>query len=154
MTAPPRPADPAGNIALYPWFRVLKSLVFWQAVWFLYFQNTLSAAEAILLYAVYDVATTALEVPSGYMSDRLGRRLTLIASALAGLAGSMLLAFGDSFFVFALGQVLLGASAAFLSGTDSALLYESLVAAGRQDEIEEQELKAWRFSFSALATRS
>ncbi|WP_170865037.1 hypothetical protein [Roseovarius marisflavi] len=41
----------ARNIAIYPWF--------------LYFQAQLSATEAILLYAIYDVGTTALEVPSG-----------------------------------------------------------------------------------------
>ena len=144
-------SDAARDVSRYPWFKFCKSLVFWQAVWFLYFQNELSAAEAILLYAVYDIGTTILEVPSGYMSDRLGRRFTLIASAIFGAAGAALLALGNSFEVFALGQVLLGASAAFASGTDSALLYESLVASGRQKEIEQHELRAWRFSFCALA---
>lgn len=139
------------NTRLYPWFKFCQNLVFWQAVWFLYFQDTLSPAEAILLYAVYDVGTTAMEVPSGYLSDRLGRRRTLVAAASAGLAGAFLLTVGDSFAMFALAQVLLGASAAFASGTDSALLYESLAAQGRQDEIEKQEMRAWRFSFTALA---
>ena len=55
----------ARNIAIYPWFRFCQNLIFWQAVWFLYFQAELSATEAILLYAIYDVGTTALEVPSG-----------------------------------------------------------------------------------------
>ncbi len=141
----------AKNVSLYPWFKFCQNLVFWQAVWFLYFQNELSAAEAILLYAVYDVATTLLEVPSGYMSDRLGRRLTLIASAAAGLAGAALLALGESFLIFALAQVLIGTGTAFASGTDNALLYESLAATGRKGEIERQELRAWRFSFSSLA---
>lgn len=139
------------NTRLYPWFKFCQNLVFWQAVWFLYFQDTLSPAEAILLYAVYDVGTTAMEVPSGYLSDRLGRRRTLVAAAAAGLAGAFLLTVGDSFAMFGLAQVLLGASAAFASGTDSALLYESLAAQGRQDEIEKQEMRAWRFSFTALA---
>ncbi len=142
------------NIALFPWFKFLQNLVFWQAVWFLYFQSELSAAEAILLYAVYDVSTTALEVPSGYMSDRLGRRITLVASALVGLAGTVLLGLGGGFAMFALGQALLGAGSAFASGTDSALLFESLSAAEREDEIEAQELRAWRFAFVGLALSS
>ena len=141
----------AQNIRLYRWFRFFQSLIFWQAVWFLYFQSTLSAAEAVLLYAVYDVATTVLEVPSGYMSDRLGRRTTLIASGVTGVAGAALLAMGDSFLLLAAAQVLIGAAMAFSSGTDSALLYESLAAADREAEIEQQELTAWRFSFAALA---
>ena len=141
----------ARNVALYPWFAFFRSLVFWQAVWFLYFQDRLSASEAILLYVVFDVGTTVLEVPSGWMSDRLGRRLTLTASAAAGLAGMVLLAAGDSFAVFAVAQLLMGAGMAFASGTDSALLYESLAATGRGDEVERHELRAWRFSFTALA---
>ncbi|MGC1495462.1 MAG: MFS transporter [Sulfitobacter sp.] len=139
------------NIALYPWFKFFQNLVFWQAIWFLFFQTQLSAAEALLLYAIYDVGTTAMEVPSGYMSDRLGRRPTLIAATVAGCLGAALIALGDSFAVFALAQVLLGASAAFASGTDNALLYESLAIADREDEVERQETRSWQFSLTALA---
>ncbi len=141
----------ARNITLYRWSRFLRNLIFWQAVWFLYFQDVLSGAQAILLYAVYDVATTVLEVPSGYMSDRFGRRKTLIASAVAGLLGYVMLALGGSFAIFAAGQILLGASMAFASGTDEAMLFESLAATERADEVEAQEIIAWRFSFTALA---
>ena len=144
-------ASTARNIALFPWLKFTESLMFWQAVWFLYFQQNLSAAEAILLYATYEVAVTVLEVPSGYMSDRLGRRRTLIASALVMLGGLVLLAIGGSFGIFMAGQALIGAGMAFWSGTDSSLLYESLAAEGREDEIEAHELRAWRFSYVAAA---
>ena len=141
----------ARNLRLYPWFKFFQGLYFWHAVWFLYFQSELSAAEAVLLYAIYDVGALALEVPSGYMSDRLGRRVTLIAATASGLAGAMLLGIGGSLPVFALGQVLIGAGMAFMSGTDSALLYESLAADGRSDQIEWEELRAWRAGFAASA---
>ncbi|MFQ6549138.1 MFS transporter [Aestuariibius sp. 2305UL40-4] len=139
------------NIRLYPWFKATQSLLFWQAIWFLYFQEALTPAAAILLYAVYDIVTTILEVPSGYLSDRLGRRPTLILSALAMLAGAILLAIGGPFWVFALGQGFLGLGAALVSGTDSAFLYESLAAEDRADEVERHELRAWRATFTALA---
>lgn len=139
------------NIAIYPWFKFIQSLTFWQATWFLYFENHLSASDAILLYVVYDIATTAFEVPSGYMSDKIGRRLTLLAAGISGVAATLLLVFGAGFVQFAIANVFLGASAAFASGTDSSLLYESLNATDRKDEIEAAELKAWRYSFVALA---
>jgi MFS family permease len=144
------PAGPARNVALYPWQRFFQNLLFWQAIWFLYFQQELSASEAILLYAVYDLTVTLLEVPSGWFSDRLGRRMTLLISGTGWVAGSVLLAVGGDFWIFMLGQAALGAGSAFMSGTDASLLYESLVAEGREDEVEAQELRAWRFSFSAL----
>lgn len=139
------------NIAIYPWFKFVQQLIFWQATWFLYFEARLSAAEAILLFVVVDLATTVLEVPSGYMSDRLGRRKTLLAAAIAYVLATGLLVVGEGFAQFALANVLLGAAWAFASGTDSALLFQSLKAEGRESEVEAQELKAWRFSFTALA---
>lgn len=139
------------NITLYPWFKFLQNLTFWQAVWFLFFQGHLSASEAVLIYVIYDVATTIFEVPSGFMSDRVGRRFTLLLAS-AGMIGSAFLQAGaEGFPLFAIAQVLLGAGMAFSSGTDTALLYESLEAEGRSQEVEVQELRAWRFSFAALA---
>jgi len=141
----------ARNVALYPWFKFFQNLLFWQAIWFLFFQSKLSAAEAVLLYAIYDIATTAFEVPSGYMSDRLGRRITLIAAACAGVLGAGLIAVGGGLVVFAVAQVLLGVQAAFASGTDSALLYESLAQDGAEERVEAEENRAWRFNLAGLA---
>lgn len=141
----------ARNVALYPWYKFFQSLLFWQAIWFLYFQQALSPAAAIALYAIYDISVTLLEVPLGVLSDRMGRRKTLIAAALCAAAGSALIALGDSFAVFVLGQAFLGAGAAFASGTDSAMLYESLGSAGHADEVEAQETRALQFSLSGFA---
>jgi len=142
------PGTVARTLALFPWMKLAQSLLFWQAVWFLYFQQSLSAADALLLYALYEISVTALEVPSGYMSDRLGRRRTLLASGVATLIGTGCLALGDSFAVFACGQALIGAGMAFASGTDSALLFETLASEGRKADIEAQELTAWRFGYA------
>lgn len=141
----------ARNLVLYPWFKFAQSLLFWQAVWFLYFQDALTPAAAIALYAVYDLSVTLLEVPLGVLSDRMGRRRTLIAAAGTAALGSAMLAVGDTFVVFALGQALIGAGAAFASGTDSAALYETLAAQGREDEVEAQEARALRFSLVGFA---
>lgn len=91
---------------------------------------------------VADVTATALEVPSGYMSDWLGRRLALMAAGISGLGAIILLVMGEGFAQFALANVLLGASVALASGTDSSLLYESLRAENREVEIETAALKA------------
>ncbi len=147
-------ADTVGmerNLRLYPWFKFFQSLIFWQAVWFLFFQSRLSGAEAILLYVVYDIATVALEVPSGYLSDRAGRRLTLIVSASVAVIGTALLVIGGGFLIYAAGMACLGAASAFASGTDSSLLFESLERTGQADDVETHEVRAWRAGFTALA---
>lgn len=141
----------ARNVKLYPWFKFFQNLLFWQATWFLFFQSELSAAHAILIYVIYDVTTTLFEVPSGYMSDRVGRKRTLILSGCAGLAAALMQWVGGDFWVFALAQVALGIHMAFASGTDHALLYEALAEDNRENDIETEELRAWRFEFTALA---
>lgn len=141
----------ARNVALYPWFKFFQNLLFWQATWFLFFQAELSAAEALLIYVFFDLATTVFEVPSGYLSDRVGRRFTLILAMFAGLLSAVMQAVGSEYWVFALAQALLGLHMAFASGTDSSLLYESLATDGREDEVETHELRAWRFTFVAFA---
>lgn len=141
----------ARNVQLYPWFKFFQNLLFWQSTWFLFFQSELSAAQAILIYVFFEISTTIFEVPSGYLSDLVGRRFTLILSGLAGLTSALMQWFGGDFWVFAIAQIALGAHMAFASGTDSALLFESLAEDNRADEIEAQELRAWRFTMAAFA---
>ncbi|MEM1371758.1 MAG: MFS transporter [Pseudomonadota bacterium] len=141
----------ARNVALYPWLRFFINLLFWQAIWFLYFQETLSATEALLLFVVSDMVSTVLEVPSGWFSDRFGRRLTLIIAGLTGALGGVFLGLGETFAAFAIGQALLGASMAFVSGTDSAVLYESLQKLNRAGDVEAEELRGMRYTFAAMA---
>ncbi len=139
------------NIQLYPYFQAARFLLFWQAGWFLYFEQTLSGAEALLLAACFDIGTVIIEVPSGYLSDWIGRRRTLIASMTAAVLGCLLLYAGSTFASFLCAQGLLGASVALASGTDNALLYESLSAEGRESEVAAQESKAIRLSMMALS---
>ncbi len=139
------------NIVLYPYFQLCRSLLFWQAAWFLYFESVVTAAEAILLAAILDLSTVIVEVPSGYFSDYLGRRITLVIAMTANVMGCLLLFGAASFEIFVIAQIMLGAGSAFTSGTDNALLYDSLVAEERQDEVAAQEVRSWRFTYAALA---
>ncbi len=139
------------NIKLYPYFQAARFLLFWQAGWFLYFEQTLSGAEALLLAACFDIGTVIFEVPSGYLSDWFGRRRTLIASMTAAVLGCLVLYAGSTFEGFLCAQILLGSSVALASGTDNALLYESLNAEGRQSEVAVRESKAIRLSMLALS---
>jgi len=139
------------NLRLYPWYQAARNLLFWQSVWFLYFEQLLTAGQAISLAAVYEIATFILEVPSGYFSDRIGRRVTLIISATANILACLLFFSGGGVAALVVGQVLLAVHMSFNSGTDSALLYDSLNAAGRDAEVADAEARASRYSYAALA---
>lgn len=130
------------NLRLYPHYQTARSLTFWLPVFFLYFSARLPADQVLALEAIYYAGVVVLEVPSGYLSDRLGRRPTLVVAAAAWTLGYLALGLASSFPVFVAGQLLLAAGMAFNSGTDGALLYDSLLACGRGDELAEHEGRA------------
>lgn len=141
----------ARNIRLYPWFQVFQNLIFWMPVFFLFFISRFDVSTVLVLEAIYYAVVVIAEVPSGYFSDRLGRRITLLGSALCWVLACLLFCVADSFLWFALAQGLIAAGMALRSGSDSALLFESLKAVGEQSKITEHEARAQTWSLLALA---
>lgn len=139
------------NLALYPRYQASRNLLFWAPIFFLYFSTHLSADAVLRLEAIYYVGVVALEVPSGWLSDRIGRRPTLIVASALWIAACLLFAATASFWTFAAAQLLLAAGMAFNSGADSALLYETLVSLDRGAEIAMHEARAQSAAFVALA---
>jgi len=144
------------NIRLYPWFRAAADGHAWITVFFLYMSQSLPLDQVIELSAVYYLSVFVLEVPSGYFSDRLGRRRTLLIAAAALIASYCCFIVGAGFWWFAAGQFLLAMGIAMQSGTDTAFHYDSLKALNREGEYAEREAKAeqWGLTMLAVATLS
>ncbi|MHC5026034.1 MAG: MFS transporter [Planctomycetota bacterium] len=138
------------TVRLYPWLHAFHSAYFWLPVFFLYFSKHLPLSEVLLLESIYYAAVFVIEVPSGWISDRFGRRRTLIVAALANIAACGLFAAGDSLAWFMPAQVLLATSIAFMSGTDTALHYDALTELGRAGEYDDREARV--VHIAALAT--
>jgi MFS family permease len=139
------------NLRLYPAYQAARSATFWLPVFFLYFSSRLDVADVLLLESIYYAAVVAFEVPSGYLSDRVGRRPTLVLAAIAWTAGYVALALGGSWWVFATGQVAVAAGMALNSGTDSAMLFDSLASLGRDRELATLEGRARGWGAIAMA---
>ena len=127
------------SLAVLRWYVPLSRLYFWAPVFFLYFVSLLPVTEVLELHALYYAVVVLLEVPSGYLSDRVGRRATLLISAVAMGASYALFLLGQDFATFALAQVLLAAGFACLSGSDTSLHFDTLQALGRSDEFAQQQ---------------
>jgi hypothetical protein len=149
-------ADLQLNVRLYPWFRAASSGHAWITVFFLYMSQSLPLEQVIELSAVYYLSVFVLEVPSGYFSDRIGRRSTLLIAAGALIGSYSCFIVGAGFWWFAAGQFLLAAGIAMQSGTDTAFHYDSLRALGREREYARREASAeqWGMVMLALATLS
>jgi len=93
-------------------------------------------------------------VPSGYFSDRFGRRGTLLISGVSFVFSYLLFLSASGFISLACGQALLALGIAMMSGTDTAFLYDSLNLLDRTDEYAEQEARGQKYSLIALALGS
>ena len=138
------------NLDRYSAYQASRNLLFWLPVFFLYFSSVLPIDRVLLLEAIYYLAVVVLEVPSGYLSDRLGRRPTLMAAMAAWAGAGLVFAATGSFGTFAAAQVLLAAGMALNSGTDSALLYDTLVVLDRTDEYGDREARAHSAGLAAM----
>ncbi len=116
--------------------------------------SVLPLDRVIQLSAIYYLAVFILEVPSGYFSDRIGRRTTLLLAALCLAVAFACFIVGSGFWLFVAGQFFLAAGVALQSGTDTAFHYDALKSLGRESEYSVREAKAeqWGLTMLAIAT--
>ncbi len=128
------------NITRLYIIKLSKWLMLCMPILYLFYQeNGLKAQDLFLLKAVYSLAIVLLEVPSGYFGDVWGRKASLILGSLLGFAGFALYCVAHGFWAFLACEVLLGAGQSFISGSDSALLYDSLKAAENEKDYVKYE---------------
>ncbi|MCB0327744.1 MAG: MFS transporter [Bdellovibrionales bacterium] len=130
------------NLRLYPYFTVLFNTLFWTPVFFLYFNERVALAEVFILQALYYFFVVIFEVPSGYFSDRYGRKLTLIIACIAFVISHGIFYLSHQFWTLLLAQVGLAIGFSFYSGTNHSLLYDSLTYLGREEEFGLREQSA------------
>ncbi len=122
------------NIRKLYLFSFLKMSLFPMAIITLFWKDQIgmSLTQILLLQGIYSVAMMIMEYPSGYVSDRIGYRTALSLAALLGVFGWGFYTVANSFPQVLIAEILLGVSFSFISGSDSALLYESLKSSGKE----------------------
>jgi MFS family permease len=93
-----------------------------------------SDKESFQLKAFYSIAIVIFEIPSGYVADVIGRRKTLIIGAILGTLGFVVYSLTSGYYYFLLAELILGVGQSFVSGADSAMLYDSLKSMDRDNE--------------------
>ncbi len=110
-----------------------------------------SLPQVLLLESIYYISVVCIEVPSGYFSDSIGRKKTLIISTLLFVLAYLVFGAASNFAFLAIGQVLLAAAISFRSGTDTSFYYESLVQVAKEHEYGDREAKVQSWSQVASA---
>lgn len=118
------------------WFLLIMPIVV-----LFYQENGLSMKEVLLLQALFSVAVIIFEIPSGYFSDIIGRKTTIIVASFLSFIGFAVYSVSYGFYGLLIAELILGLGSSLLSGTDSALLYDTLVFSNREHEYKKIEGK-------------
>ncbi|GAB7086811.1 MFS transporter [Marinifilum fragile] len=130
----------AGNIPKLYAIKIAKWFMLTMPIIVLFYQeNGLSMQDVLTLKGIYSVAVVVLEIPSGYLADVWGRKKSLILGAILGCLGFVVYSFSYGFTGFLAAELILGIGSSFISGSDSAMLYDSLLKMNREKEYLKQE---------------
>jgi MFS family permease len=121
-------------IKISKWFNIVMPVVV-----LFYQDNGMGMQEIFTLKAIYSVAIVTMEVPSGWMADVWGRKKTLFIGSLLGASGFMIYSFSFGFWAFVVAEIVLGVGHAFVSGADSAMLFDSLKVSGKTGQYIKHE---------------
>lgn len=94
----------------------------------------LNFTQILLLQSWFTFWIFALEVPTGALADYLGRRYTLVAASLVNIIAILVYVSAPSFFVFMAGEFLWAMAASLISGSEHAMIYDTLKKIGQSKE--------------------
>jgi MFS family permease len=115
------------NIKLYYFRSFFGSLGFTRAVFILYLlEKDFNNTEVGSFQTIFFVSSVLLEIPTGYVSDRFGRKWSVLLGYGASTLWGLGMIWCEEYFAFAGLFFLLGVSKALVSGADHALVYDSL----------------------------
>lgn len=145
----------ARDLRLFYLFRLLATSYLWMpiSVTFMMAGRGLSWTEVMWLSAIYCAVVILVSIPTGALADRIGRRESMMAGAIAMVASCLVAWHAHSFAAFALVQATSALSMSLCSGADSAYLFDLLQSHGRADEypVREGTASAWHLAGHALA---
>ena len=118
-------------------------------LWWVQERQVRPAAVAIAL-AAGDLALTAFEVPTGWLADRYGHRVSLMAGSALQVAGMLACWMGRGIAGVLAASVLIALGDAFRSGADQALLYRSCFALDREADFQRLEARTRAATLIAL----
>ena len=131
------------------WFMVAMPIIV------LFFQDhDLSLTQVMILQAIYSTVIVLFEIPSGFIADVFERKNIIFLSTIFSFFGYLIFSFFSGFYYFAIAQILVGIGGSLISGSDSSLIYDTLLELKKNEtytKIEGKNYAIGNFSESIAA---
>ncbi|MGG3466928.1 MFS transporter [Neobacillus pocheonensis] len=99
-------------------------------------QRGMTVFMVVLCEIIYAVTIVILEIPTGILADKFGRKVLLVIGGALSILEFIILLFAKHFWIFALVVFLAGIAGACISGALNALLYDTLLLENREKSFE------------------
>ena len=126
------------NVRRFYTFRFFVDFQLWLPIWAVYLTDLrgLSLTQLTVLDAPFWILLIVLEVPTGAIADRWGRKVSLSYGAFTNAIAVIVFGVAASFGVLLISYLVWAVAWTLYSGADSAFVYDSLRATGRQDDYQ------------------
>jgi MFS family permease len=94
----------------------------------------LSLQQALILQSIFTGGIFLMEIPTGILADRIGRKKSMIMSFILTGCATLLYSSVPNFWIFAMSEFIWATGAAFYSGAGDAMTYDSLKVLGKESE--------------------
>ncbi|MEM8780019.1 MAG: MFS transporter [Cyanobacteria bacterium P01_G01_bin.49] len=118
----------------FAWFPIPTIILFYQ-------HYGLSIEQSIFLKTVLSLSIFLLEIPSGYIADRWGRKFCLVSGGAIWVASWSIYCTQETFNWFIFAETLTGIAGSLISGADTALTYDTLLELDRAQDYRKIEGK-------------
>ena len=126
------------NVKLLKIFNFLIGFSFFAPLAIIYFSKVSgSYTLGTSVFGVIMLSAAIFEVPTGILSDRVGRKYTMVYGSIARVLAFIFYAIGLSYGFLVAGAILEGISRAFYSGNNEAFLYDTLADDNKESEYSE-----------------
>ena len=114
-------------------YETLYSLMFYTPIIVLFYQsNGLKLTQIMILQSISSIVWILAEIPTGHFADVIGRKNSLLMTGIFATLAMTVYALGNNFYYFLFAVLFWALAGAFISGADSAFMYDNLKELGRE----------------------
>ncbi len=88
--------------------------------------------QIMFLQAIFFACVLLLEVPTGIIADKIGRKHSIMLGFLTSSLAAFIYGSSANYFVFILAEIFFAIGFSFISGADAALIFDSLKELGQE----------------------
>src|SRR3990170_924895 len=124
------------NIWKFYVFQFFLNFQLWWPIWVIYLteERGLSLTQVTLIDVPFWLSIILLQIPAAAIADRWGRKPTLIAAAATVAAAVVFFGLASNFWLLMGSYLVWGTAFALLYGTESAFIFDTLKALGREED--------------------